>query len=226
VYTPEQKLSLDEGMVPWRGRLSSKQYIPNKPDKFGVKMYVICEAKSGYVSAFDIYTGKDFDPNPDADEDEIAQGHTFNIVTGMMNRCDFLNKGYTLYTDNYYSSPILFDHLYANGTNATGTAKLNRKQMPQALKNTKLKKGEALFRQRNNLVALKWKDKRDVTMLSTEHLPTYSVLARVDRRTGEPIAVPTCILDYNRHMGGVDVKILHNNPQNFQMVEKNSSCIS
>jgi hypothetical protein len=113
---------------------------------------MICETKSGYVSAFNIYTVKDFDPNPDADEDEITQGHTFNIiVTGMMNMCVFFKIKVILYSQ----ITITQAQYCSNRTNATGTVKLNRKQIPQALKNIKLKKGEAIFRQRNNLVALK-----------------------------------------------------------------------
>lgn len=204
VYTPEQHLSLDEGMVPWRGRLSFKQYIPNKPDKFGMKMYILCDAKTGYMSTYEVYTGKGYDPNPDACDEEAALGHSFNVVMGLLRKCDLLDKGYSLYTDNYYTSPKLFDTLDSRLTHAVGTARLNRKEIPVALKNAKLKKGEVIFRQRNNLMAMKWKDKRDVSMLSTKHTPTFSVTARVDRQTGEPIVIPSCILEYNSYMGGVD----------------------
>jgi hypothetical protein len=204
VYTPGEYLALDEGMVPWKGRLTFKQYIPNKPDRFGMKLYIISESVSGYVSNFTLYTGKDFDPNPDGDEEEEARGHTYNVVIGMMRECAFLNKGYSLYTDNYYSSPTLFDELNASGTNAVGTARTNRKEMPQAVRDKNLKKGEAVYRQRENLLAIKWKDKRDVTVLSTKHMPTFSLTGKVNRVTREPICIPTCILEYNKYMGGVD----------------------
>ena len=204
VYTPEEHLSLDEGMVPWRGRLSFKQYIPSKPDKFGMKLYVLCEGNSGYISTYEVYTGKSFDPNPDADQHEQAQGHTYNVVMGLMKKCGFLNKGYTLYTDNYYTSPTLYKDLDDQGTNAVGTVRVNRKEMPAAVKNSKLKKGDLIYRQRNNMVAMKWKDKRDVCMLSTKHRATLSLTQKMDRTTGEPIVIPTCIIEYNKYMGGVD----------------------
>lgn len=204
VYTPGEFLSLDEAMVPWKGRLSFRQYLPNKPDRFGVKLYVISESVSGYISNFEIYTGKDFDPNPDGDESEHDKGHSYNVVMGMLRGGDFLNKGYSIYTDNYYSSPTLFDELYAEDTLAVGTVRVNRKEMPTVFK-LKLKKGEARYRQRNNLMAVKWADKRDVTMLSTKHEATFSVPGKVDRATGELFAIPSCILDYNKYMGGVDM---------------------
>lgn len=204
VYTPSENLSLDEGMVPWKGRLIFKQFLPKKPDRFGMKMYVICEASSGYISHYEIYTGKDFDPNPSANDTEILAGHSYNVVMGFMKTCNFLNKGYTLYTDNYYSSPTLFSELCAEGTSAVGTARLNRKEMPKALKEMKLCKGHVIFRQRGELLALKWMDKRDVTMLSTKHSPTFTLSENYDRTTGEVIVIPTCIVDYNKYMGGVD----------------------
>ncbi|CAD1469407.1 unnamed protein product, partial [Heterotrigona itama] len=41
-----------------------------------------------------------------------------------------LHKGHTLYIDNWYSSPKLFLTLVENGTNALGTVRFNRKNMP------------------------------------------------------------------------------------------------
>jgi hypothetical protein len=71
-YVPSQFIAIDEGMVPWKGRLSFRQYIPNKPDRFGMKLYILCDSLTGYVSLFDVYTGKDFDPNPAADDLEVT----------------------------------------------------------------------------------------------------------------------------------------------------------
>ncbi|KAL2731757.1 piggyBac transposable element-derived protein 4 isoform X1 [Vespula squamosa] len=63
------------------------------------------------------------------------------------------------------SSPALFNLLHANVTNACGTVKRRRKGIP--VMNRKLEKGEVDFRTSNNLLALKWRDKRDILMLST-----------------------------------------------------------
>ncbi|XP_064598403.1 piggyBac transposable element-derived protein 4-like [Liolophura sinensis] len=191
-------------MVPWKGRLSFKQYLPNKPDRFELKLYVLCEGNSGYISRYEVYTGKNYTPNPGADEDEQSQGHSYNVVMGLLKKCDFLNKGYNLYTDNYYTSPRLFQDLHASATNAVVTVRMNRKEMPIAIKNAKLKKGEAIFRQRDSIVALKWKDKRDVAMLSTKHWPTFTITEKRERSTGDLIVIPTCILEYNKYMGGLD----------------------
>ena len=58
-YTPERELAIDESMQKFKGRLYFKQYMPNKPTKWGIKLWSLCESKSGYLLDFDIYTGKD-----------------------------------------------------------------------------------------------------------------------------------------------------------------------
>ena len=50
-------------------------------------------------------------------------------------------------------------------------------------------------------MVLKWKDKRDVTVLSTIH--DNSMVKTVSRR-GLETEKPKVIVDYNANMGGVD----------------------
>ena len=61
VYVPERDLALDEATMLWKGHVSYRVYNPNKPAKFGVKIYEICECSSGYVVDWQIYTGKTTD---------------------------------------------------------------------------------------------------------------------------------------------------------------------
>ena len=42
MYTPSEHLSLDEGMLNWTGCLLLKIYNPLKPDKYGIKAYILC----------------------------------------------------------------------------------------------------------------------------------------------------------------------------------------
>jgi hypothetical protein len=59
VYTPECDVSIDESLMIWKGRLSWKVYIRSKHDRFGIKLFQLCEAKSGYVWNFIAYIGQD-----------------------------------------------------------------------------------------------------------------------------------------------------------------------
>jgi hypothetical protein len=57
VYTPEEQLTIDEAICPFRGCIFCRVYIKGKPHKYGIKMFELCEAKSGYVYNLDVYTG-------------------------------------------------------------------------------------------------------------------------------------------------------------------------
>lgn len=47
--------SIDESMTKFKGRSSMKQYMPLKPTKRGIKMWLRCDANTGYTYDFNIY---------------------------------------------------------------------------------------------------------------------------------------------------------------------------
>ena len=49
--------------------------------------------------------------------------------------------------------------------------KKNRQKMPRDLSDQPLDRGQMDYRRRGNVVALRWRDKKDVFMLSTMHRP-------------------------------------------------------
>ena len=57
IYSPERELRVDESTCPWKGRLRFHVYNPAKPDKFGIKLYSVNEAFSGYCVESDVYVG-------------------------------------------------------------------------------------------------------------------------------------------------------------------------
>ena len=62
LYCPSQTISVDECMIPYRSRRSCECYDPSKPIKWGIKVWMACDAKSGYAYNLDVYsaTEKDF----------------------------------------------------------------------------------------------------------------------------------------------------------------------
>nr|XP_012146326.1 PREDICTED: piggyBac transposable element-derived protein 4-like [Megachile rotundata] len=58
IYKPKQQLSLDEGMIPWRGRLRFRTYNPVKLTKHGLLVRMVCESDTGYICNMDIYTAE------------------------------------------------------------------------------------------------------------------------------------------------------------------------
>ena len=207
VYSPEENLSFDEATCAWKGRLRFRVYNPAKPTKFGIKLYQVCESKSGYCLGFDVYTGS----TPctqycDALDVPDSLTQTSRIVLGLLARCGVLMKGHEVYMDNHFTSPELFEELNFFHTYACGTLRVNRNGVPDAIKKKiKLNQGDCVFRSNGNQLAIKFHDKRDVTLLSTLHSPTITVLDKIDRKTNLPIAKPTCLVDYVQNMGGVDL---------------------
>ena len=53
---------------------------------------------------------------------------------------DYLGKGHSLFSNNWYTSPISFSTLHLNRTNACGTVKKNRKYIPSI--QNKLQRGK------------------------------------------------------------------------------------
>lgn len=56
-YSYSEALSIDESMIPFKGRSTLKQYMPMKPIKRGYKVWCIADHRTGYIYGFDIYTG-------------------------------------------------------------------------------------------------------------------------------------------------------------------------
>lgn len=64
-YVPEQEVSIDESMVPFHRRNRLIQYMPLKPVKYGLKAFLLSEARTGYVLKWKLYTGDPDDIDAD-----------------------------------------------------------------------------------------------------------------------------------------------------------------
>ncbi|KAJ8351826.1 hypothetical protein SKAU_G00233020 [Synaphobranchus kaupii] len=194
-FIPYKDLCVDESLMLWKGRLGFRQYIPSKRHRFGIKFFVMCDVVTGYVQDMVIYTGA-------TTSIESIEGLEVSGSVVMTLLAPHLGKGHILYVDNWYSSPMLFQHLLHQGTGACGTVRLNRRGMPTFPK--KMKRGEVTFRENGTQLAVKWQDKRDVNFLTTVHPSAMTQSGRLDHLTGEPKVKPACVLDYNKKMGAVD----------------------
>ena len=137
-YTPKRDLSMDESRCPWKGRLRFKVYNQRKPVRFHIKLFQMCEATSGYIIGFCVYTGKNscIDPGVCLFDECTTTTH---IVMILANRCNLLDKGHRIFFDNYYASPEFIEELLHRNTSACGTVCSNRKGLPKALYKAKLK---------------------------------------------------------------------------------------
>ena len=54
---PKEGHCIDEQIIPTKGCSNIKQYFPNKPNKWGIKVWARCGI-SGVVYDFEVHTGK------------------------------------------------------------------------------------------------------------------------------------------------------------------------
>ncbi|KAJ8893960.1 hypothetical protein PR048_006561 [Dryococelus australis] len=57
-YHHSNRLSVDECMIPFKGRSGLKQYLPLKPVKECYKVWCLADSVTGFVLKFKIYSGK------------------------------------------------------------------------------------------------------------------------------------------------------------------------
>ena len=201
-YIPSKSISIDESLLGWKGHLGLITYMPNKRKRFGIKFYELCESTTGYVWNSFIYTGKDTVYNSAYNEMPVTSRIVFTLIDAL------LDKGYCLYTDNFYTSPTLGDALNERQTDIVGTVRQNRKGLPESVTNKTLQNGEFVASYRKKLMVLKWKDRKDVTLLSSIH---SSATETTTSKYGKVLVKPKVVNDYNKHMGGVDLSdsLLH-----------------
>lgn len=94
LFYPGEDFVIDETLVPWRGRLIFRQYIPNKSHRYGVKLFKLCSV-DGYTWGLKVYTGKSA-----SGERETGLAKCVCVELAEL----LLNQGRTLYIDNFYTS--------------------------------------------------------------------------------------------------------------------------
>jgi hypothetical protein len=194
-YMPSQALTVDEAMVGYKGRSEMKQYIKNKPTKWGYKIW--CLASSNYLLAFHVYEGKRSSKRINSPHDAVI------FLTH-----NYQHRNHILYLDRGFTSPVLLDELLRRGIRCCGTVSKNRKELPKELLSSadQLEDSEFAYRQRGELGMIVWKDRRLVYLLTTHTSPAETKSIERSDRNGGTVqrSVPKAVADYNQHKSGVD----------------------
>ena len=193
------KLSIDESMMPYRGKDPTKQFMCNKPVRFGYKIWFMC-GTDGYPYNFQIYKGKETGPKRKALGPRVVEDMVCIIKHGD-------NDKHILYFDNFFTSHQLLDNLAKKNLRAIGTVRTNR--MMKCPLNI-LKKDERAsldYRSDGNFLFAQWKD-NFVVSIGT-NFSSITPLKKVNRwvkGAGKvPVDQSNLIADYNTGMGGVDL---------------------
>jgi hypothetical protein len=112
-------------MIHFKGRLGWQQYMKDKPIKYGIKMWGLCESGTGYLINFDIYCGKVGTKTTKG----LAQNAVVSLVRGLLSKQKW--QGGQIYMDNFYTSLALLCALWAMKVHACGTVCANCRGLPQ-----------------------------------------------------------------------------------------------
>ncbi|XP_050704963.1 piggyBac transposable element-derived protein 3-like [Eriocheir sinensis] len=211
--TPHQ--SVDEVMVAYKGTMAGnlRQYIANKPDKFGYKLF--CRASiDGFIHDVLMYQGQtSFSSHPvDLTEEEEEQLLSNRIVIVLAKTIkDPANSA--IYADNYFTSIQLVEFLKDKlQCRYVGTARPNRIGNPPLMSRKEMEKkttprGKHDYVSCNGVLAMCRKDNKPVTILSSDAgvLP-LSKAKRWDKESKKKVDIPcpAVIKEYNGKMGGID----------------------
>lgn len=185
--------SIDESMCKCKARTSIKQFMANKPVKRGVKMWLRCDACSGYIYDFNIYAGK----VDRAEEGTLGE----KVVTTLCSTIRDRAEDVAIIVDRFFMSVNLLKKLPHA---LVGTCMSNRKNVP--VMNQKLQRGQSASQCTDDgIICFKWQDTKEVLLMSNCH---RNVIQTADRRlkdgTKKTFDCPEAIVFYNKMMGGVD----------------------
>lgn len=189
-YRPGAYVTIDEQLVAFRGKCPFRMYIPSKPDKYGIKIVMMCDNATKYMIDATPYLGKGTVPS----NESAAEYFVNKLIYSIRNS----NRNVTF--DNWFTSvPLVQSLLKKHHLTAIGTIRKNKREFPEAFVDINYQKrdsGTSLFLFHEDLIALSYKPKpkKLVCLISSAHL--------------EPIvceqSVPQMVKDYNKSKGAVD----------------------
>ena len=145
-YEPDDAITVDEQLFPYRGRTKFTQFIPSKPAKYGIKVWWACDAKTKYPLHGILYTGK-----AEGAVREVNQGE--NVLLKLAT--PFKNTGRTIVADNFFTTIEGTKKLASIGLAYVGTIRSNKKCLPSEMKkNPKRAILSTIFGFHENLVSI------------------------------------------------------------------------
>ena len=163
--------------------------MPNKPDKFGLKFWLMCEVNSKYCFNGFPYLGKDLEK---AQTDMLQGEFVVNKLIEPLN-----GRGYHITADNFFTSKKLASSLLDKNTTYLGTMRKFKRELPSIVKEKILLHSTKFFENENCLLTYhQCKPNKSVVLLSTLHDTAYI--------TQSVKFKPNSIITYNKTKVGVD----------------------
>lgn len=206
---PIQNQSVDEVMVAFKGRSGLKQFMRNKPHRWGFKLWARAGI-DGMLHDWDVYQGSKKSDQTQSQKSTL--GVAGDVVFTMAEKLK-TGDNFIIFADNFFSSFRLVNALKERSIWYIGTVRENR------LKGCSLKTEKELKRENrgaydmsvevnSNTSVVRWMDNRKVDLISScSGVEPVSTVSRYDRKLGRKVDVPcpSVVQEYNHGMGGVDL---------------------
>lgn len=200
-YTPGEHVTIDEQLLAFRGRCLFRMYIPNKLNKYGIKIPMLCDSGTKYMLNAMPYIGRATNTNG------LPQGEFY--VKELSRPLHGTNRNITC--DNWFTSVPLAKSLLQVPYKLTlvGTIRSNKREIPEEFKNTRSRAvGTSMFCFDRSLTLVSYKPKPSKMVYLLSSCDDEGV---INSTTGKP----EMIMFYNQTKGGVDT---------FDQICSNMSC--
>lgn len=187
LFNPGPDVCVDEQLVAFKGRCGFRQYMPNKPARYGIKIWALVDVPTSYAWNMKIYSGKE------GASRETGQGKrvVLHLTEGL--------EGHTVTKDSFFTTDELGAELLRRKMAMVGTVRKSKPELPPQLV-TLIRREErsSVFAHTDTHTAVSYVPKKgkNVVLMSTKH--------REAAISQEAHKKPEIILDYKRCKGGVD----------------------
>lgn len=189
-YCCSEYVTVDEMLVPFRGRCFFRLYMKSKPAKYGLKIMCLCDAKTHYLYNAFIYAGKE---TPSRNNSLLVP--TNNVLT-LTEPIYGTNRNVT--GDNWFTSIELVDALKQKHLTYVGTIRKNKREIPPEFQPHRIRPVLSSvygFQSDKTLVSFVPKKNTSIALVSSMHHEPV---------TNPETKKPEIIEFYNSTKGGVD----------------------
>ncbi|POM69111.1 Hypothetical protein PHPALM_14638 [Phytophthora palmivora] len=176
-WTLGSKFSFDEGVLPATSkRNTTRMFMPDKPHRYGTKLFMVCDSGSAYCHRFEVYVGKR-DSGDSVKQAFDNKTGAAAVVRNMKALLGERSQGFRLVViDRFYSSVPLAIQLLSMRIYVLGTIMVNRlgfdKQVVESRKSRPraVERGSFAFSRSvavPTVVACHWWDRIPVHYLAT-----------------------------------------------------------
>lgn len=190
VLSPKKEICLNKPFSLRKGQLLNfhQQNIEKKFKRDDIKFYELTTT-DGYVLNVEIHLTKRNAPKKSSKINDFV----------LLLIKPYMNKGYHLFMNEFYTNIELCKELLNNyKIHSTGILYSNsKKDIPKELFLEKLKRGDHIWRRKDEIYISKWQDKHEIFSLTTSYHPQLiKVLNKLEQKKMKPIDVDI----YNQHM--------------------------